>query len=474
MTKRFKIWLIVLLSVLCTLFGVAGCSIGKETLEEVLEGYGAHVTYYGNGGLFDGSNTVGVRSLYFKNDPESENYNPQGVPFFDVKTDTQGIKVSLTGYELVGWFLPATYEDGEHKGEPKYTYTPEGSSEAVPVYPVLDENGENVTDNTNRRPVFAREGVNEQILESNIRVIPSDTQVTSENIVAHDADLIVCAKWARSLQIEYVLVVEDGLTLTDSDGNEYRNGDIIREDPFGNSSTSAPTSKQPKQLIGGTFLRTYADEECTIPAGIYERPEDGQNVRVYSKYIEGDWNVVSKDDLNSVSAMFNGLRNENNKYYVLDSIDLKDVKTTINLRIAVNTADTFDVKATIQGNGNTISNLKFTASVQRGQTYSIFGNIAESANITGLTLDGITISFTSSTSEISMFAICNKIAEGAVLDINIANITAEIKAPDKKIANATNDDTSHWLCGGTANDEEFFTLYGDKITVTGNNTLTIN
>ena len=77
-----------------------------------------------------------------------------------------------------------------------------------------------------------------------------------------------------------------------------------------------------------------------------------------------------------------------------------------------------------------------------------------------------------------MFAICDSIAEGAVLDIDISNITAEIKAPEKQINNAQIKDgvldTSHWLCGGTTNDEEFFTLYGDKITVTGNNTLTIN
>ena len=37
MTKRVKIWLIALLSALCMLFGVAGCSIGKETLDEACD-----------------------------------------------------------------------------------------------------------------------------------------------------------------------------------------------------------------------------------------------------------------------------------------------------------------------------------------------------------------------------------------------------------------------------------------------------
>ena len=474
MTKRVKIWLIALLSALCMLFGVAGCSIGKDTLDEVLEGFGAHVTYYGNGGLFDGSNTVGVRSVYFRNDPESENYSSAGVPFFDVTEQSQGIKVTLTGYELVGWFLPETYEDGAHKGEPMYTYTPEGSSEAVPVYPVYDENGENVTDNSNRRPVFAREGVDEQILESDIRVVSSDTQVTSDYIVAHDADMIVCAKWVRSLQIEYVLVFDEGQTLTDAEGNTYENGDVIREDLFGNSATSSPTTREPVSFAGATFLRTYVDEECTVQAGILERPADGQNIRVYSKYIAGDWTVVTKDDPSTVATMFNGLRNEDNKYYVLDSIDCADVRTTINLRIS---NDTFSVKATVQGNGHTISNLKFTVNAA-GQTYSIFGNIAESANITGLTIKGINISFTTKSNQISMFAICDEIAEGAVLDLEISDITAEIKSPEQYISNAQLVDgvldTSHWLCGGTTNDEEFFSLYGDKITVTGTNTLTIN
>lgn len=77
-----------------------------------------------------------------------------------------------------------------------------------------------------------------------------------------------------------------------------------------------------------------------------------------------------------------------------------------------------------------------------------------------------------------MFAICDEIAEGAVLDLEISDITAEIKSPEQYISNAQLVDgvldTSHWLCGGTTNDEEFFSLYGDKITVTGTNTLTIN
>ena len=65
MTKRFKVYLLLLLSAACIACTLVGCKIGRAGREEVLAGYKAHVTYYSNGGFFDDSTTITVRDLYF-------------------------------------------------------------------------------------------------------------------------------------------------------------------------------------------------------------------------------------------------------------------------------------------------------------------------------------------------------------------------------------------------------------------------
>lgn len=459
-----KIWLMVLLAALCTLFGVAGCAVGKATLDEVLEGYDGHVTYYGNGGYFNGSNSIVVKSLYFK-------CGEEGVPFYDIQT-SGSVYIGLTGYDFVGWFLPETYEDGDHKGEPIYTYIPEGSSEEVAVYPVYEENGEAVTDTSNRRPVFAREGVDEQILENKVTVKASDTQVTSDYMITRGADVIVCAKWVKSLQMQYILVYEEGKVLTDAEGKEYRNGDVIKEELFLGSAMS-PGTGTPLELNGATFVRTYLDPECTEEPKLIERPDGYDPVKVYSKYIEGDWTIVSSDRT-SVSNMFSGMYDEEKSFYILEDIDCSNMG-----RFNLNTAEErFSAKATIQGNGHIISNLSFNATGRTGMGYSIFGMIGDGAKIHDLTLSGITITLTSRTNDISVFAVANAVSDKAdIKGLVIENVTADLTVQGGSINNAPLVggvlDTSNWLFGGMGSDEAFLAAYAENIKVLGENTLTI-
>lgn len=479
MTKKLKVYLLIVLTVVCAACTLAGCKIGRPGREQVLADYKAHVTYYSNGGKFDQSETLTVRDLYFKNDPGSESYDANGVPFFDISGDSSGMKVAFAGYDLVGWYLPETYKDGEHAGEIMYTYTykdDNGQEIIEAVYPVVNEDGDAVTDIETDRPVFARAGKDEQILEANIRVIPSDVRLDSTRRVADDENLIVCAKWAPALKIVYKLVCEEGKTYEDEKGNEYKNGSELRQDNFGKGEISSPTSLEPIKLKGASFVRSYLDEELETVVGPITRPEgdEPENPVVYAHYIDGEnWTIVTNDPA-KVVAMFNGLGSANNKYYLLSDVDcgsrtfpLKNQGVTVN--------------ATVQGNGFTISNLNFTVTGAARNEFSVFGNIGASFKLSNLKIENITIDITAR-SDIALYAICNGLNASANIEgLEISGITAHVKIPAssrvsnvqfKKQDGTEEEDKSHWLFGGSDNDEQFQSKH-PQIKVTGETTLTI-
>lgn len=480
MTKKLKVYLLIVLTVVCAACTLAGCKIGRPERAEVLADYKAHVTYYSNGGRFNQSTTLTVRDLYFKNDPGTESYDVNGVPFFDISGDTQGMNVAFDGYDLVGWYLPDTYKDGEHAGEIMYTYTykdDSGKEITEAVFPVVDGDGDAVTDIQTDRPVFARAGKDEQILEADIRVIPSDVKLDSTRRVADDEYLIVCAKWAPTLKIVYKLVCEEGKTYTDEDGNEYKNGSELRRDNFGKGESSSPTTLEPIKLKGASFVRSYLEEELENPVtGSIARPEgdEPENPVVYAHYIDGDnWKIVTNDPAKVVD-MFNGLGTAGNKYYLLSDVDCGS--RTFSLK-----NQTVTVKATVQGNGFTISNLKFEVKGAAVNRFSVFGNIGASFKLSNLKMQNITIDITAR-GNIGLYAICTGLDAAASIEgLEISGVTAHVKIPaanrvdnvQLKMQDGTEvEDKSHWLFGGNDNDEQFQANH-PQIKVTGETTLTI-
>lgn len=480
MTKKLKAYLLIVLTVVCAACTLAGCKIGRPGREEVLADYKAHVTYYSNGGFFNNSTTITVRDLYFKNDPSSENYSADGVPFFDISDETSDMTVARNGYDLVGWYLPETYQEGVNAGKIMYTYTyndDSGKEVTEAVFPVLDENGNAVTDSEADRPVFAREGKDEQITENLIRIVPSNVKLDSTRKVADDENLIVCAKWAPTLKIEYRLVCEEGKTYTDGNGNTYTNGSLLRSDNFGKGVSSSPTSLEPLSLSGATFVRSYLDEGLENEVAPIKRPEGDvpENPVVYSHYIDGDnWTIVDKDP-GKVVNMFNGLSIATNKYYLLEDVDcssrtfgLKNQNVTVN--------------ATIQGNGHTISNLKFAVTGASQNNFSIFGNIGASFSVSDLKIENVTIDILAR-SDIGLYAVCNSFnASSSIEDLEISSITANVKLPrENRVTNVQIkyqdcpdivEDRSQWLFGGNENDETFKANH-PQLKVTGETTLTI-
>lgn len=475
MTKRLKVGLVMFFAAVAAACTVAGCKIGEPDKNQILAGYGPHVIYYSNGGKYDGSTTLTVRDFYFKvADRELD-----GVPFYDIGTNSGNVKVERSNYELLGWYLPERYPEGDaHAGEIMYTYTfaPDEDRPAElitqPVYPVLDEKGNSVTDSKNDRPVFAREGVDEQIQEDDVRLVVSDTRITSDYIVKSDTrdnPLIVCAKWGRAMEIVYKLVV------TDADGNlstkefEGEDGKIYSNDAeseeaytekntldtleFGKGETQTPSGTERVKLAGTTFVRNYLDAELTIPVAPITRPEDDKNPVVYCHYVEGDWTVITNDST-AVSKMFTSLYRGGN-YYIIDDITYATNAQAINLNYATDFTD-----AVIKCNKpHKISNLRFAGnSLENLDSVSVFGSWGANFTVSDLTLENVSIT-ASSGGNITLYAVCSSSqANPENIDLKIEGLTATVNLPaDRRLLN--NKDTK-WLCGGSlATDRAFLENY---------------
>ena len=512
MTKRLKVYLLIIFAAAaCLACTLAGCKIGGLGRSELLAGYNTHVTYYSNGGYFDGSTTLTVRELYFKGSDE-------GAPFFDITKDSRGMKVDRGAYDLIGWYLPARYTADDapvakYVGEIKYeyTYTPDATDPSKPadkydaanpdnitvsVFPVLNENGRPVTDDATDRPVFARLGdnnelVDEQILERNIRVVCSDDpadKVEAGAMVAPNIEdahgLIVCAKWLPVAKIHYKLVITDeyGNKVTDND-TEYTTTD--GKEKFKNNDTlvsysiagvsERPQSGEIKKIAGLTFVRTFPNEDLTGDLGPISRPTDpaAKEPEVYCRYVIGNWNVVR--NASDVSNMFSSIASRNPESFLIIN-DIEYAGDAVVARLASVRA----ANARIVCDGERIiSGLK--VSVPRaeniGDNYSLFGTIGGQFSVSGLTFKNISVSISATNRAFYFYAICGGVngedeepANPANIELTIENITATYQAGTEFYS----DVDDHWIFGNEddySNDEAFLADF-TGITLKGTNTIT--
>ncbi len=371
MKKRWKNKLVLLLACLAGLFLFAGCSVG-ESLEEVLANRNltAQVTYYSNGGTFDGS--PNKKEMYYKDGDEVLNIQSKS------NTLSGTAKIERAYHDFEGWYY-AELSNGK---------------------PVFDE-GE-----TSPRP--------------------SEKKVTFPVKVKEGDHLYLVAKWTAHMKVRVkVLYYTDtnqpceGVTMT-VNGTTYNKGDEIKSFTYDNDEVKRPgtgayyTPFASTKTEGFTFVDYYLDEACTKPlinAWPLEKADDQTTDAIlYAKYIQGDWTVVREtrdildtDREDNPIGMFGKVSAEM-KYWVANDIQTGG--------LVVKPMENF--AATVWGNGFTISGLKIS---ELGVTSekSLFGNIAATAVIKDLTLDDVNFTYTLTQSTTVYFSFTT-IEEGATVE----------------------------------------------------------
>lgn len=456
----------------------AGCSIGESTPQDAANNKGmyASVTYYANGGSFS-DNLICYKTMYFR----------PGDPIFNVGVDPRpvggsGAQLSIKreNYNFVGWIEAELDENG------------------LPTLLAMTEDGE-ITDTVlqmkenGTASMVGENGreLSEQQKRFTAKISDDPTQwnfvfeAAERPKLERDEHRYLVAAWEPDVVLDYVLVSDEAVTFelpmvddpeTEEDESlltqevALNSGDVIKSVDFGIAGyvTLRPGTAIAEPVSDHSYIYLFWDEECTKPAtsaygNRVERPQDGKNAKIYAKYLPGRWNTVAESS--QVRDMFNMLGSSN--YYVVDDIDCSSLSLSLGSR---------SFSGTILGNGHTISNLKFSATVNNGSTVSMFGNISATAAIKDLTIANVTATVTMrGTGYVyALFAAC---AEGATFEkFSVEGYSMTITRNNLTIMNiqmlADGYDTTNWLYGGYgSSDADFVSVYGE---IVKNTALTID
>ncbi len=405
---------------------IAGCTIGEKTVDTFLSEKGArdqYVTYYANGGYFNGMTSLTTKDMYY----------PENAYVIVDFANTENISVDRFGYVFEGWYVVEQDEDGNA------------------VYEDADK----------------------------LTVKLTDTVISEEYRIQKDEHLLVGAKWSLDLHVDILLVCDS--EITGADGVIYQNGSTIATESFSSSGTLTLKDSTPLESSDHSFLQYYYDAECTQP---YEgakltKPtgENAQDIVIYAKYIEGIWTVVK--NASDVMSMYSSSSNTT-QYYVFNDIDCTGNKSVI-----LNSNE-FNLTIEGNGHTITGLSLAPASAVTGNLSYAIFGNMGESAKVRNLTLKDINITASIKTGWSAIYLLCYDISEDTRFEnfaIDGAEISIKYPSDSAAISNIQmNTDgeyvTDNWIAGGVADesgattDEAFLAVY-DGITLTGV-TLTIN
>ena len=419
MKGKMKAKLIAFFTAILALFVFAGCSMG-ESLEEVLEtrDLSPRVTYYANGGLFESNNAV--KDLYY----------PTGAKALDIGkiNPTSGsISISRSGFEIVGWCI----------------------AEQVDA-------------------------------ETGLCVLGDEWDFTTQ--LKEGEHIKLAAKWRALVGLQVVMVCDGGDTVeignkVENDatlkGESFQNGDVIGEIAYDSKDTVSSAATPDARLFTvkdktHTFYGYYWDAECTQEISWPIQRGDEQQT-VYAKYIKGDWTFVKTAD--EVYKMFNALKGGAKKSYWI----CNDINYTKDVDLEGMTS----FAGEIQGNGYTISGLRFSKSLTQGvNKFSIFGDIKDTAKISNLTLTNVSVSLKlrPNIHTQAYLVFMSKAAGATVEGVTISMAETDgfiIDGPDTSFVdniNATGTAVyESCLYGGYETDAEYVTeSAGQGFTVTGN------
>ena len=387
----------------------AGCKIGETTADKFLkdkEARDQQVTYYANGGKFDGLD-LNEKNVYYKVGSEII------VDFDKIKN----FSIERTDYIFDGWYKVELDDEGKPVFEDKENKIAKLTDEWIDP----------------AKPVYIKE----------------------------KEHFYFGAKWLIDVRIEFILVTDGGKPITVADGTKIECGEPVAYQQFGKQpSVKVDNSKAPDCISTDyTFYDYYSDEACTKPfSGSVNKPDSGSdNVKLYAKYIEGQYTMVRSPS--DAVNMMNGLAEEKS-YYIFKDIDCSG-NLSFGLQFGTNT------NATIVGNGHTISNLAITLEFRNGDSASLLGKLTSKAKISDLTFSNITLNATVRPNAIinSMHLFVTEVQDGAKLEnVSFNKVNWKVTLPDTStVINIQKKngvyDSSCWLFGGFTTDAAFFENY---------------
>ncbi len=454
-----------LMGVLAIIFlslGFVGCSIGMDSLEDIINknNLTAQITYYSNGGWFNNDASSKSRDIYYK-----ENSKALEI------TDQTSTKIKHEEYIYAGWY---TIKTVQIEGIDYFVV-----NETAETKDNFVINSQSVVLENNEQFVIKIQDYQKLVLTETVPLLQLDQAFDFSNTRLNKGDrLYLAVKWVPNQKVEYVLFAEDceSITVKNSDGSTstVKHGEVLATRTFETDGTfKVPTDYYlvPASCADATFVDYYVYSEDATNAELVrlidvmqsvDRPADGTNYKIFVKYVAGSWNVVRAPE--DVSDMFN--KPSAKKFYLSRNIDC-----SANGEMNLNNG-TFS--GTIRGNGYTISGITLkTANLTNGSSISLFGEMVGSAIIkdisfTNLTVKVFTRKFTNSFIKVNLIA--NAISgEGSLPTIENVSIDNVSIAVDLKegvsIENiylvSGNYKVDSWLCKDYLNSvflSEFSTL----------------
>ncbi len=405
MKKKLKSKWVVLLSAIGAIFLFGGCSVGRS-LDDTLNLYDltAQVTYYSNGGLFEG--TSSVKEMYFKT-------GSKALDIGNVNPTNGSVEIERDNYEFGGWY-----------------------------HAVLDGSGE---------PTF---------LDEDAKLYELGDEVDFTQTLEEGEHWILVARWIAMTKVNVQLVCDEGEKVpfvVDDATKKYENGAIIGSLEFDVRDEAVQPDGDDFKVENKEFtlLEYYTDKDCTKPVK-WPIDKAEEDVTIYAKYLKGDWTIVKT--VNEATKMLSNL-GAGNHYWLTKDFDLtgKTIAPSMFTGAEIQ-GNGFKLSNLTVSRGYIEANSKI----------SLFGDIEASAKIENLTLDGLKFEYSIKTSPVYLyFAFTSLDKDATVKNVQLSGTMTVTKSKDHTVSSFDND-YQNCLYGGYATDAEYVTASkGEGFVVAG-------
>ncbi len=411
MKKRGKAKLIALLLGLMALFTLAGCQLGV-TIDQIISGNNltAQVTYYANGGQFDGGGNI--KEMYYKAESRIFNIKETSV------TVNGTAEVKRGNHSLLGWYEVELNQDGSPKFED----------------------------------------------EENLIPVLSDTPVDFAKKIQEGDHWYVGAKWQAKVNLVIQLVCDEGVEIQEKGvASPYKNGDKLRTFSYDAGTNAVQAFPEIQDEQGGqVFVEYYNEPECITPVDFPVKQLDGQETDriLYAKYIDSSWTVVRSAD--EFATMWKN-PTADKKYWIARDIDLRFTSL----------APMENFACEVQGNHYTVHNLKVTKKdLTNTSSVALFGNIAASGVMKNLTFENAKAEYTlhvTANLSTKIYFVFTSLAEGADIEnVNFTGTQSSLRITKQlnQLFKQDSIDTAACLYGGFANDAEYTSAHENGFKVT--------